>query len=150
MQQHFDPWSPREENCFLTSINPSRIERSPIFKAIILMDLLYKILSGLGAGYYRRSPLPLKSVHVKKCYSDVPWENIKIKVMCTAMWLEGMDRCSNGQWPKLKKFYIFSPFLCYSSVWKNYLSKIIFFTSKQKNIYMHFWNSSDSFNSLTL
>lgn len=135
MQQHCDH-GPREESCFLTSINPSRIERSPIFKAIILKDLLYKILSCLGAGHYRTSPLPLKSVHVKKCYSDVTsmlWENIRIKLMCTAMWLKGMDRCSNGQRPKWSKFYVFSPLLPYSSIWKKgYILYLKLFSSQAK------------------
>lgn len=135
---------PREKSCFLTSINPSRIERSPIFMAIFLMDL-YKILSGLGTGHYRRYPFPLKSVHVKKCCSDVAsmlWENIKIKLMCTAMWLEEMDRCSNGQWPKLNKFYFF---FTLSHIFIN-LKKIFFisnyFLHKQNKKYICYRTSS--------
>lgn len=55
-------------------------------------------------------------------------ENINIKLMCTAVWLEGTDRWSNTQWPKLSKFYLFFFPLCFFLPFiHHYETFIIFF-----------------------
>lgn len=82
---------------------------------------------------------------LKKCYgggTSTLCENINLKLMCTATWLEGTDRWSDGQWPKWSKFYLFFFFLYFFFLfinlenWLHSLSKIILFTGKQKKIYM--------------
>lgn len=81
---------------------------------------------------------------LKKCYgggTSTLCENINLKLMCTATWLEGTDRWSDGQWPKWSKFYLFF-FFCissfYSSIWKiDYILYLKLFCSQaNKKIYM--------------